>query len=181
LPQGSHYRRRAGPRRSYDAVHHDINPLANPEVTDTLFTNGHHYRMLTDTVREIMGKGKPAQVHRKKEEKTLVFSVDLSDCIVQHFRCGGPGGQKQNKTSSGSRVIHPPSGARGESREERSQPQNTRIAFIRMVQSKKFEIWKQKMLWGNRLPPEEQVELDMDPSNLLIMAQQQDGKWRIID
>ena len=113
----------------------------------------------------------------------LVCSVSLKDCEVQHFRAGGPGGLHQNKTSSGSRVIHHPSGARGESREERSQLQNTRTAFLRMIKTPKFSIWKQKMLWGNPLPPQEQVELDMDPKNLLIMARGEEtgGKWKIID
>jgi capsid protein len=38
-------------------------------------------------------------------------------------------------------VIHHPSGARGESREERSQLQNKRTAFIRMVQTPAFQLW----------------------------------------
>ena len=110
----------------------------------------------------------------------LVFSVSIKDCEVQHFRCGGPGGQKQNKTSSGSRVIHHPSGARGESREERSQSQNTKIAFLRMIKTGKFETWKNRMLWNNPVPPEVQVEKDMNPGNLLIMGRE-DGKWKVID
>jgi len=115
-----------------------------------------------------------------KSQGELAFSVTLKDCEVQHFRCGGSGGQKQNKTSSGSRVIHHPSGARGESREERSQPQNTKIAFRRMAETQKFRIWVNRTLWGNPEPPEKRVERDMDPANLLIMGQV-DGKWKIID
>jgi hypothetical protein len=38
-------------------------------------------------------------------------------------------------------VIHHPSGARGESREERSQLQNKRAAFLRMVKTPKFDLW----------------------------------------
>lgn len=38
-------------------------------------------------------------------------------------------------------MIHHPSGARGESREERSQLQNKRAAFVRMVKSPKFQLW----------------------------------------
>lgn len=64
------------------------------------------------------------------ERRKPVLSVTIDDCEVQHFRAGGKGGQHQNKTSSGSRVIHHPSGARGESREERSQPQNTKNVFF---------------------------------------------------
>jgi hypothetical protein len=60
---------------------------------------------------------------------------------VQHFRSGGKGGQNQNKRDTGTRVIHHPSGARGESREERSQLQNKRAAFLRMVASPAFQLW----------------------------------------
>jgi protein subunit release factor B len=70
-----------------------------------------------------------------------VFSVTISDCEIQTFRAGGKGGQNQNKTESGVRIIHPPSGARGESREERSQLQNKRNAFRRMGQSETFKKW----------------------------------------
>ncbi len=69
------------------------------------------------------------------------MSVTIHDCEVQHFRSGGKGGQNQNKRDTGTRVIHHPSGARGESREERSQLQNKRAAFRRMVESDKFQLW----------------------------------------
>lgn len=38
-------------------------------------------------------------------------------------------------------MIHHPSGARGESREERSQLQNKRTAFLRMVKTPQFQLW----------------------------------------
>ena len=78
----------------------------------------------------------PSQSH-----KTPLFSVTKDDFEWQFFRAGGKGGQKQNKTSSACRCIHPPSGARGESREERQQIQNRRIAFKRCVESKEFQNW----------------------------------------
>jgi peptide chain release factor 2 len=40
------------------------------------------------------------------------------------FRCGGPGGQHQNKTESGVRYTHIPTGIAAESRTERSQHKN---------------------------------------------------------
>ena len=72
--------------------------------------------------------------------RTRILSVTIHDCEVQHFRSGGKGGQNQNKRDTGTRVIHHPSGARGESREERSQLQNKKKAFVRMVQSAKFQL-----------------------------------------
>ena len=78
--------------------------------------------------------------------KQLLFSITKKDFIVQTFRSGGKGGQHQNKTDSGVRIIHPDSGARGESREERKQGQNKKIAFRRLVDSPKFKIYLQSRL-----------------------------------
>ena len=74
-------------------------------------------------------------------ERVRVLSVTLADCEVQTFRAGGKGGQNQNKRDTGVRIIHPPSGARGEARDERSQLQNKRLAFRRMVDSTAFRAW----------------------------------------
>lgn len=81
-------------------------------------------------------------IYRERiQTKRRILSVTIHDCEVQHFRAGGKGGQNQNKRDTGTRVIHHPSGARGESREERSQLQNKKKAFVRMVQSKEFQLW----------------------------------------
>ena len=45
------------------------------------------------------------------------------------FRCGGPGGQHQNKTESGVRYTHLPTGTAAESRSERSQHKNDALAL----------------------------------------------------
>ena len=45
----------------------------------------------------------------------------LAECRVETFRAGGPGGQHQNATESGVRLVHLPSGLRAVAREERSQ------------------------------------------------------------
>ena len=56
----------------------------------------------------------------------------LAQCEVQTFRAGGKGGQHQNATESGVRIIHLPSGIRVESRGERSQHRNRAIALERL-------------------------------------------------
>lgn len=70
-----------------------------------------------------------------------VGGVTIKDCIVQTFRAGGPGGQNQNKRDTAVRVVHPPSGAVGESREHRFQLQNKRQAFKRMAETHEFQSW----------------------------------------
>jgi len=74
-------------------------------------------------------------------EKQLLFSVTKKDFIRQTFCSGGKGGQNQNKVASGVRLIHPPSGARGEARDSRDQPVNEKNAFLRLINSKEFKNW----------------------------------------
>ncbi len=99
--------------------------------------------------------------------KRLALSVRAQDCEMQTFRAGGKGGQNQNKTSSGVRYIHHPSGARGESREHRTQLENRRAAFRRMAESAEFQRWARVTALKLR-PVEDIVDEQMQPHNLLI-------------
>lgn len=56
----------------------------------------------------------------------------LGECRVETFRSGGPGGQHQNKTESGVRLTHLPSGVTVSARESRSQYRNRRAAVARL-------------------------------------------------
>lgn len=56
----------------------------------------------------------------------------LAECRVETFRAGGPGGQHQNTTESGVRLVHLPSGLRVVAREERSQHRNRAKALKRL-------------------------------------------------
>jgi protein subunit release factor A len=56
----------------------------------------------------------------------------LAQCRVETFRAGGPGGQHQNVTESGVRLVHMPTGVRVTAREERSQHRNRTIALDRL-------------------------------------------------
>jgi len=58
---------------------------------------------------------------------------NADDFIVQTFRAGGPGGQHQNKTESAVRIIDKKTGISAECREERSQVQNKKKAFLKLV------------------------------------------------
>ena len=56
----------------------------------------------------------------------------LAQCRVETFRSGGKGGQHQNKTESGVRLVHLPTGVRATSRSERSQHRNKTLALARL-------------------------------------------------
>jgi protein subunit release factor B len=107
--------------------------------------------------------------------RLLAFSVTLADMEMQTFRAGGPGGQNQNKRDTGVRFIHHPSGARGESREERSQLQNKKRAFQKLVDSYTFKIWIQQKL-STGPTAEERVAADMAPENLKV-EHKVGGRW----
>jgi peptide chain release factor 2 len=64
---------------------------------------------------------------------------------MQTFCSGGPGGQHQNKTQSGVRLIHKPTNVRAESRTERSQNKNYDNC-IKLLQSRLYAIEEQKRL-----------------------------------
>lgn len=99
--------------------------------------------------------------------RELMFSVRAKDCERQTFRSGGKGGQNQNKRDTGVRWIHHPSGARGESREHRTQLENARAAWRRMAESKEFQAWARVTAAG--LPSiEEIVEEQMREENLRV-------------
>jgi len=114
-------------------------------------------------------------------KKELILSITKKDFEVQTFRAGGKGGQHQNKTSSAVRIIHKDSGAVGESREERSQFQNKRIAFKRLTGSVKFKKWLNiKLLEIERGKTiEKQVDEMMQPENLKIETHSTNG-WEEI-
>ena len=56
----------------------------------------------------------------------------LVECRLDTFRAGGAGGQHQNKTESGVRLTHVPSGITVTARESRSQHRNRQIALARL-------------------------------------------------
>ncbi len=56
----------------------------------------------------------------------------LLECDVETFRSSGKGGQHVNKTESGVRLRHRPTGVVAIAQDERSQFQNRRIALARL-------------------------------------------------
>jgi ribosome-associated protein len=55
-----------------------------------------------------------------------------TECVVEFFIGGGPGGQHRNKTASAVRVKHVPTGVTALATERRSQAQNRSVALERL-------------------------------------------------
>lgn len=107
--------------------------------------------------------------------RELLFSVTLADCDVQTFSVGGAGGQRRDKKSTGVRIVHNESGAVGQATEQRSQLQNKKLAFKRMVESKKFQTWL-RIKQGKEALLEVAVEQSMTPDKIKTEVRQ-NGKW----
>jgi len=117
------------------------------------------------------------------KQRERLLTLRRKDFEIQTFRSGGKGGQHQNKTDSGVRIIHKASGARGESRTERSQHTNKKLAFQRLTQSLKFKLWINatvaEILSGETL--EDRVDKQMSPENLQLEIVDEDGRWKIAE
>ncbi len=76
-------------------------------------------------------------------DNTIEIDIKPDDLVRQTFRSGGPGGQHQNKTESGVRYIHKPTGVAAESRTERSQHKNDANA-MKLLKAKLYQLEEQK-------------------------------------
>ena len=65
-------------------------------------------------------------------------------CEMQFFRSGGPGGQHRNKTESGVRLRHLPSGIVVTATERRSQARNRELAWERLIEALRKRRTKRK-------------------------------------
>lgn len=76
-------------------------------------------------------------------DETPEIQIRREDVERQTFCAGGPGGQHQNKTQSGVRLIHKPTGIVAECRSERSQRRNEEMAW-KLLRAKLLRLEEQK-------------------------------------
>ena len=110
-------------------------------------------------------------IDKRGEKGPPLFSVTKNDFVVQTFRCGGKGGQNVNKVESGVRITHPETGVVYESREERTQAANKRIAFKRVVNDVRFQLFLKRKSFeaaGLQETIEKIVDQQMRPENLRV-------------
>ena len=112
-------------------------------------------------------------------KKELLFSITKKDFDVQTFCSGGPGGQHQNKTASGVRIIHRASGAVGESRTDRSQHRNKKLALKRLTENPKFKLWIARTAFAvtSGKTIEQRVEESINIKNLKLEGKDEKDRW----
>jgi peptide chain release factor 2 len=76
-------------------------------------------------------------------DDSIVIEISPDQLRRDTFRSGGPGGQHQNKTESGVRYTHLPTGIAAESRTERSQHKNDANA-LKLLKAKLYQVEEQK-------------------------------------
>src|SRR6516165_6202444 len=76
-------------------------------------------------------------------EGTIEIEIRPDELRRDTLRSGGPGGQHQNKTESGVRYTHLPTGIAAESRSQRSQHKNDEMA-LKMLKAKLYQVEEQK-------------------------------------
>jgi protein subunit release factor B len=109
--------------------------------------------------------------------KKPLFSVTAKDCEWSYTKGSGNGGQKKNKTSSAVHCMHRPSGAHGYSEASRSQADNKREAFQKMIESIEFQKWLNLEFMkksGEMDEIDRQVERELTKVKTEIKI---DGKW----
>lgn len=76
----------------------------------------------------------PPPALRATARRAVALPADalLAECDEEFFVAGGPGGQHRNKTASGVRLLHRPTGVLVTATERRSQAQNRGEALGRL-------------------------------------------------
>lgn len=115
--------------------------------------------------------------------KQLLFSLTKKDFEVEFFCAGGHGGQNMQKNATACRITHPVTKAVGISRDERSQLQNKKKAFERLINTDKFKHWHKVQtakILGSICDIDKWVENMMNIKNMRFEIKVE-GKWVVVD
>jgi peptide chain release factor 1 len=101
-------------------------------------SGGHRVQRVPKTEQQGRIHTSAATVAVLPEPTEVQIDIRPDDVRRDTFCSGGPGGQHQNKTQSGVRLVHLPTGVVAESRTERSQHKNEAMCW-RMLRTRIYE------------------------------------------
>jgi peptide chain release factor len=118
-----------------------------------------------------------------QDNRQKITIVSKKDLEFSYYIGPGHGGQNKQKTSSGCQISHPESGAMSKCSEHRSQAQNKKIAFEKLLETPKFKFWLAKKLYeireGEKI--EQQVENSINNPKNLKTEIKRDGRWEEVN
>ncbi|MCS7166669.1 MAG: peptide chain release factor 1 [Gemmatales bacterium] len=101
-------------------------------------SGGHRVQRVPKTEQQGRIHTSAATVAVLAEPEEIEIEIKPDEVRIDTFASGGPGGQHQNKTQSGVRIVHLPTGIVAECRSERSQHKNKATAW-RMLRAKLYQ------------------------------------------
>lgn len=113
-------------------------------------------------------------------KRELIFKLTRKDFVVEAKTGHGKGGQNRNRRKTACRITHPPSGAVGQSQDQRAYKQNEKTAFRRLTETKKFKFWhgmETSRQLGHMKRAEELTDEAMKPKNLRVEVKDENGRW----
>lgn len=121
-------------------------------------------------------------IENKTDNRERVRILSEKDLSISYFCGSGAGGQARNKVASGVLIRHEESGASGRASDSRSQADNKKSAFKRMLETPQMKFWLAKKIYEirNEETIAESVAKETTGANLKYEIKNAQGQWEAV-